>query len=56
MDLFEKIKHINPNSKVEYWFARELQPVLEYTEWRNFLTVINKAKDACKGSGINVSE
>ncbi|MCL2662345.1 MAG: DNA damage-inducible protein D [Oscillospiraceae bacterium] len=56
MELFEGIKHINPKSGVEYWFARELQPVLEYTEWRNFTTVITKAKDACKGSGINDSE
>ena len=53
---FEGIKHVNPKSGIEYWFARELQSVLEYTEWRNFISVIEKAKEACKGSDIAVSE
>lgn len=53
---FEEIKHVNPKSGTEYWFARELQSVLEYTQWRNLVSVIEKAKEACKGSGINVSD
>ncbi len=32
---------------VEYWLARELQELLGYTQWRNFLQVIDKAKTAC---------
>lgn len=36
---------------VEYWLARDLQHLLGYTEWRNFLTVISKAKTACEVSG-----
>jgi DNA-damage-inducible protein D len=56
MDLFENIKHVNPKSGVEYWFARELQAVLEYTEWRNFVLVIDKAKQSCGNSNINPSE
>ncbi|WP_370684848.1 BRO family protein, partial [Streptococcus pneumoniae] len=32
---------------VEFWYARDLQKTLEYTEWRNFLLVIDKAKIAC---------
>ena len=36
--------------------ARELQVALEYTEWRNFCKVIDKAKEACKGSDIAVSD
>lgn len=51
MNTFEQIKHVNPRNGVEYWFARELQVVLEYSEWRNFSTVIKKAKEACEGSG-----
>lgn len=47
--LFEDIKHIDENG-VEYWLARELQPVLEYSEWRNFLKTIEKAKISCKTS------
>lgn len=35
----------------EFWLARDLQKLLGYTEWRNFLNVINKAEEACSGSG-----
>ncbi len=52
---FESIKHINEYGQ-EYWLARELQPVLEYTEWRNFSRIIDKAKDACTGSGNRVKD
>ncbi len=38
---FENIKHIDDNGD-EFWLARELQIVLEYTEWRNFGKVIEK--------------
>ena len=54
MSIFESIKHINPNSGVEYWFARELQPVLDYSQWRRFNEVIERAKTACEASGFNV--
>ena len=37
--------------EVEYWFARDLQALLGYNEWRNFNQVINKAKQACENSG-----
>ena len=39
---------------VECWSARELQKLLDYTQWRNFETVIEKAKEACKNSGYVV--
>lgn len=51
---FESIKHIDENG-VEFWYARELQTALEYTEWRNFEKVIIKAKDACIGAGNSLS-
>ncbi len=38
---------------VEAWFARDLQPLLEYEDWRNFQKVIEKAKTACGNSGEN---
>ena len=40
--IFEDIKHIDENGN-EYWLARELMPLLEYTEWRKFKGVINRA-------------
>lgn len=50
---FEDIKHIDEN-EIEFWYARELQLVLDYKEWRKFENVINKAKESCKNSDINV--
>lgn len=47
---FENIKHTNEIGQ-EYWSARELFEVLEYSKWDKFLHVIEKAKLACKNSG-----
>lgn len=52
-NIFENIKHINEYGQ-EYWYARELQHALEYSEWRNFCKVIDKAKEACKGSNNDI--
>jgi len=41
---------------VEYWLARDLQELLEYSEWRNFLKVVEKAKKACENSGQTVTD
>lgn len=49
-NIFEEIKRIN-KYKSEYWSSRDLSKVLEYKEYRKFLNVVNKAKDACKNSG-----
>ena len=51
--LFESIKHIDENG-VEFWFGRELAPYLGYAQWRNFESVIEKAKDACKTASGDV--
>ncbi len=41
---------------VEYWLARDLQGLLDYTEWRNFALVIDKAKAACLNSRQNIGD
>ncbi len=41
---------------IEYWLARELQELLGYADWRNFLNAINKAKDSCETTGESVSD
>lgn len=41
---------------VEYWMARDLQKLLEYTDWRNFLQVIEKAKIACSNSRQDIAD
>lgn len=43
-NIFENIKHID-EYRNEYWYAREFSKVLEYKDWRNFLKVLNKAKE-----------
>lgn len=52
---FESIKHVNEYGE-EYWLARELQPVLEYAQWRRFSDAIERAKLACKNSGFAVED
>jgi DNA-damage-inducible protein D len=54
--LFEQIKQIDENGN-EFWYARQLAKVLEYTDFsRNFTGVINKAKEACAKSEQEVTE
>ena len=54
INLFENIKHIDEN-KNEYWRARELMKALNYSEYRKFLPVINKAKNSCTQSEQNIN-
>jgi DNA-damage-inducible protein D len=41
---------------VEFWFARDLKDILEYEQWRNFLKVVEKAKESCRNSKNDVGE
>jgi len=50
---FEQIKRTDGDGN-EYWFARELAPILEYSKWENFKKVIDRAMLACRNSGFNV--
>lgn len=53
--LFDSIRHVNEYGQ-EFWYARELQIALAYKQWRRFLNVIDKAKEACLNSGNSVPE
>ena len=53
--LFESIKEIDENGN-EYWGARKLSKVLEYSEFRHFLPVVERAKEACNNSGHSVAD
>ncbi|TAL57882.1 MAG: DNA damage-inducible protein D [Bacteroidetes bacterium] len=48
--VFEQIKRLDGN-KNEYWTARDLSRILEYSEYRHFKPVMDKAKEACNNSG-----
>ena len=52
---FEAIKQIDDHGN-EFWYARDLQKTLLYTEWRNFKKVIDRALLACKNSGFDVGD
>jgi DNA-damage-inducible protein D len=49
---FERIRQVDSDDQ-EFWSARDLMPVLEYTKWQNFKTVLLKAQIACENSGYN---
>ena len=54
ISVFENIKHIDEFGS-EYWSARELSKVLEYSEYRKFMSVIKKAMVSCNTSLQNVN-
>jgi len=51
---FEEHSYTTENG-IEFWFARELQHLLGYSEWRNFIKVITKAKISCEATNNTVS-
>lgn len=46
---FEQIAHMQDD--VEFWLARDVQPLLGYARWENFVRVVEKARTACQNSG-----
>ena len=53
--IFEQIKEIDENGN-EYWSARKLSKALYYSEYRHFTPVIDKAKEACQNSGMEITD
>lgn len=53
---FNDIVNVLEDSDIEFWYARDLQKVLGYERWENFVNVIQKAKTACENSKIEVSD
>jgi len=52
---FESIRKLDENG-IEYWEGRELMPHLEYSDWRNFQNVIDKAKEACNNRNQKIDD
>ena len=52
---FDSIINTEEKDNIEFWYARDLQIQLGYTQWRNFLEVINKAMISCESASISVS-
>ena len=53
---FDLVIHSDETSNVEFWYARELMPLLGYERWENFNKAIFRAMDSCETSGIEVSD
>ncbi len=58
--IFDTIAHFinneNDSEQVEVWYARDLQDLLGYARWENFIVAINRAVDSCKTQNINVDD
>ena len=52
---FESHAHQTEDS-LEFWLARDLQQLLGYRKWENFINVITKAKTACEISGYDIND
>lgn len=54
--IFDDVIHISEDGAIEFWYARELQPLLGYSRWENFELVIKKAMISCENAGGNVND
>ncbi len=53
--MFDDIKHIDDEGN-EYWLARELMPLLDYSKWQKFQNALELSKEACKNSNNNIND
>ena len=53
---FDHVIHSDEGAKVEFWYARELMPLLGYERWENFDKAILRAMESCETSGIAVTD
>ncbi len=53
---FDAIIHKEEDINIEFWFARELMPLLGYERWENFEKVVRRAMESCITSKIQVSD
>ncbi len=53
---FDLVVHSDTTAKVEFWYARELMPLLGYERWENFDKAISRAMDSCETSGMEVPD
>ena len=50
---FERLVHVEEETGVEFWLARDLQVLLGYQTWRSFVQVVEKSVTACRQSGYD---
>ena len=52
-NITHSVNNESDSESIEIWFARELQFILGYARWENFIVAINRAVDSCKTQGSN---
>lgn len=53
---FDLVIHRYDTADIEFWYARELMPLLGYERWENFDKAVNRAMESCETSGIEISD
>ncbi len=53
--LYKTLDDVRHQNGIEFWYARDLYPLLGYSRWENFLTAIERAKEACENGGGDVN-
>lgn len=53
---FDALAQSVPDENIEFWFARDLQELLGYARWENFLTALQRAIDSCKSTGYSADD
>ena len=53
---FDLVIHSDESTHIEFWYARELMPLLGYERWENFDKTVSRAIESCETSGIKVSD
>lgn len=53
---FDLVIHSDQEAHIEFWYARDLMPLLGYERWENFDKAIGRAVESCRTSGIEVSD
>lgn len=56
MEQYDGVIHREEEINIEFWYARELMPLLGYERWENFEKTINRAINSCETSGMNVAD
>lgn len=56
LEQYDAIIHKEEKFNIEFWYARELMPLLGYERWENFEKTVSRAMNSCDASGINVSD
>ena len=53
---FDLVIHSDEGAHIEFWYARELMPLLGYERWENFDKAVSRAMESCETSSIEVSD